>query len=457
MKRSSKLTSLFLALTLSLTAGNNRAGAGMPEVRIAVVSDIHVMAPELLEKEGKAFDSYVSRDRKMLKESSSILKELTRQLLEAKPQLVLISGDLTKDGEYSSHHYLVENCLNTLNTAGIRTLVVPGNHDVNNPNAFSFNGDTQQQVKTITPKEFAECYADYGYGKSIARDKYSLSYVSEPFENLRILAIDACEYEDNDFKNNKCITGGRIKPETMDFIRKQVADAKIKGIQIFAMMHHGLVQHWKGQEDMMKDYLIDDWSSHADAFAEMGLNVVFTGHFHAQDIVKHEFGNAFVYDIETGSTLTYPCPYRLISMKNENISIETRNISAIDYDLKGATFQDYAKKYLVDGLTNVATQMLPGEIPDTIKSAISGILATTMIAHSSGDEFLCLEEKNKAENLFNALDKIEPLYAELLKQGFYGIWQDYLPADNHLNINLNNLMTEENRGSQIQKNSRLDQ
>jgi len=444
MKRISKWISLFLIMALSLKAANNKVLIRMSTNRIAVVSDLHVMAPELLEMEGKAFDSYVAGDRKMLKESTSILQELTRQLLEIKPELVLISGDLTKDGEFSSHRYLVENCLNILKSAGIRTLVVPGNHDVNNPNAVSYNRDTTQRVKTVTPKEFADCYSDFGYGKAIARDPNSLSYVAEPCQNLRILAIDACRYEMNDFEKNKCVTGGRIKPETMDFIRKQVADAKIRGIQIFAMMHHGLIQHWNGQSELMKDYLIEDWSNHAESFSQMGLNVIFTGHFHAQDIVKFESGNAFVYDIETGSTVTYPCPYRLVSLNNENLSIETRYIRSIDYDLKGVAFQDYAKKYLVDGLTNVATQMLPDEIPDSIKTDLSGILATTMIAHSSGDEQLSSDAKTRADNLFYALDKIQPFYAEFLKQSFYGIWQDYFPADNRLVINLNNLMTEEN-------------
>ena len=39
-------------------------------IKIAVISDLHVMAPELLVKEGDAFEAYLNRDRKMLREST---------------------------------------------------------------------------------------------------------------------------------------------------------------------------------------------------------------------------------------------------------------------------------------------------------------------------------------------------------------------------------------------------
>ena len=34
-----------------------------------------------------------------------------------------------------------------------------------------------------------------------------------------LLAIDACRYDENDYVKNRCVTGGRIKPATEEFIR----------------------------------------------------------------------------------------------------------------------------------------------------------------------------------------------------------------------------------------------
>ena len=47
-----------------------------------------------------------------------------------------------------------------------------------------------------------------------------------------------------------------------------------------------------------------------------GVNFVFTGHFHAQDIVLERSGlfKNNLYDIETGSLVTYQAPYRIIDM-----------------------------------------------------------------------------------------------------------------------------------------------
>ena len=103
-------------------------------IKIAVISDLHVMAPELLVKEGDAFEAYLNRDRKMLRESTEILDTLASDILDLKPDLVLVTGDLTKDGERASHQ-IVASQLQRLVDAGIQVLVVPGNHDINNPDA----------------------------------------------------------------------------------------------------------------------------------------------------------------------------------------------------------------------------------------------------------------------------------------------------------------------------------
>lgn len=110
-------------------------------IKIAIISDLHVMAPELLVNEGTAFEQYLNRDRKMLRESLEILDSLVGDILELKPNLVLVTGDLTKDGERVSHQ-LVAGRLQRLVDAGIQVLVVPGNHDINNPDARIYDGDT---------------------------------------------------------------------------------------------------------------------------------------------------------------------------------------------------------------------------------------------------------------------------------------------------------------------------
>ncbi|MBR6947083.1 MAG: metallophosphoesterase, partial [Muribaculaceae bacterium] len=144
-------------------------------IKIAVISDLHVMAPELLVNEGKAIEEYLARDRKMLRESLEILKTLVEEIIDLKPHLVLVTGDLTKDGERVSHRLVAEQ-LQRLIDAGIQVLVVPGNHDINNPDAKIYDGDNATSTDTITRNEFADIYRNMGYDGLSHRDPDTLSY-----------------------------------------------------------------------------------------------------------------------------------------------------------------------------------------------------------------------------------------------------------------------------------------
>ncbi|MFO7669675.1 MAG: metallophosphoesterase, partial [Bacteroidales bacterium] len=227
---------LFLSIVLAITAcekqGGNSDLGPVPggindhfnfnprELKIGVLSDLHYMDPSLLREDGSAFQMYLMQDRKLLAESDAILEQLISELLIEKPDLVLITGDLTKDGELVGHQEVIKQ-LRILEANRIKVLVVPGNHDINNPDAVLFDGDITEPVPTISAEEFSLLYAEYGYGSAIARDPNSLSYISEPFKNFFVVAIDANEYYDN--TSEYSVTAGKIKDATMDWIESQIA------------------------------------------------------------------------------------------------------------------------------------------------------------------------------------------------------------------------------------------
>jgi 3',5'-cyclic AMP phosphodiesterase CpdA len=76
-------------------------------LKIAVVSDLHYMAPGLLQgnaAEGTAFMAYLAQDPKLLQNSRDILISTLENLATQHPDILLIPGDLTKDGELVSHN-----------------------------------------------------------------------------------------------------------------------------------------------------------------------------------------------------------------------------------------------------------------------------------------------------------------------------------------------------------------
>jgi predicted phosphodiesterase len=402
---------------------------GSKTLKIAVLSDLHFMDPSLLKSDGSAFQMYLMQDPKLLAESGAILQQILRKLVIEKPDLVLISGDLTKDGELVSHKSLLKQ-LQILGLNHIKVLVVPGNHDINNPDAKMFDGDNAISVATITPDNFKSLYADYGYKSAISRDPNSLSYVSEPFKDIRILALDANEYYNN--TPLYCVVAGKIKDGTMVWAKKQLADAKAKGKTVIGMMHHGIVEHFMGESAIFPDYLVDNWGENADKLMQAGLKVIFTGHFHANDATQRTSGNLSLVDIETGSLVIYDSPLRIVNLVNDKLYINTEHIDRISYPgLNRISFHEYEKAFSLNGFEFQAKYMLmnpPYNVPDEVATQIAPVFANGMLAHFGGDETISAE----AAAQIQAISEISPDLANII----YGLYTDLPPADNKLVVDL---------------------
>lgn len=132
----------------------------------------------------------------MLPYSDKMAEALVYDAEQKKPAFIILSGDLTNNGERSSHQKLTEN-LKRIEQQGTTVYVIPGNHDLFNPWARSFSGDKQLLTDSITDKDFVKMYADFGYKEAVSRDKESLSYIVKAAPNLWILMIDSSQYLNN--------------------------------------------------------------------------------------------------------------------------------------------------------------------------------------------------------------------------------------------------------------------
>lgn len=405
----------------------------MPLKRLAVISDVHLMAPSLLQKEGKAFDNYIANDRKMLVESSELLDSVSKHLIAYQPQIIFITGDLTKDGERISHQLLVDRYLKPLKAQGIRIYVVPGNHDVNNPHAKVYNGDNAQRTTTVSAKDFTHIYNDYGYGEALATDPNSLSYVVQLDDKTRLIAVDACRYEDNNFDKDICVTAGRIKPQTMDFIQAEAQKAHKLGMNVIMMMHHGIVSHFKWQDKIMKEYLVNNWKKDAKRLAQMGIKVCFTGHFHAQDI-SNKYG---LTDIETGSTVSYPHPYRLIDVDTDKqtLQIRTEKVESLTSmkDNK-ETLQQKSERFATSALSGVIETMVPKKVPSEIKKECAQVLGEAYAMHLAGDEYPTADFKSRLKAAVKRLKPYSWKWAFIMNKIGKHLSTDTGVADNNTSI-----------------------
>ena len=154
---------------------------------IMVIADPHVMAESLADS-GVAFDNMIAKQRKMLDMSEMAFEALVDTALLYHPSLVLIPGDLTKDGELASHDVVLSQ-LERLQEAGIKTLLIPGNHDIGGT-AYSYLGEEKTSVETLADTDWESTYAMV-YDQAIAKDPHSHSYVAEPLSGVTVIGIDA--------------------------------------------------------------------------------------------------------------------------------------------------------------------------------------------------------------------------------------------------------------------------
>ena len=102
------------------------------------MSIIRVQMQRMMEQ---LFSFFVERcDGKVVKYLPQLLDAFMDQVIAEKPSALVLSGDITMNGEKINHEELARK-LGKVQEAGIPVLVIPGNHDINNPNAAVYFGD----------------------------------------------------------------------------------------------------------------------------------------------------------------------------------------------------------------------------------------------------------------------------------------------------------------------------
>ena len=394
MHNGSRLLSLLLAVVLVFTLTVPALAADKPQdmnLRIAVMSDLHYLSPDMI-ADTEDFEHAFNSDRKLLKESSSVLHEMLERVRADKPDILLVSGDLTKDGEQECHAALAKQLQQLQqDIPGLKIYVINGNHDIRNYNAKNFNtADGKAVPATRTePEDFKQIY-DFVYSDPTVIATFTpaegnkaggLSYVARPVEGLTVIAMDTCRYSSDNTSNgdDEHETSGAISADLEKWVIEQTAAAKARGDLVIGLEHHGLVPHFDMQPTILPMYLVNGYERIAQEYADAGMSVVFTGHMHAVDIaaMTTKAGNTF-YDIETGSALTYPCPIRFVDLRRSTVGGETSTYMSVSTKTHTGPihYTDPATgtAHVIDDLTEYArefgftTDMLKTVAGDFVKS-----------------------------------------------------------------------------------------
>ena len=200
-----------------------------------IASDLHYQSP-LMTDFGEAFQNFVRNDDgKVVEYVDSITDAFLAETAEKQPDALILSGDLTQNGEKVNHEELAKK-LRLLESQGVPVVVIPGNHDINHPSAASFEGTEKKKADNINAEEFYSIYREFGYDEAMDRDENSLSYIYQADERYWLMMLDSCQYD----PENKI--GGRIRKETLLWMEKWLERAREEQVMVIPIAHHNLLK-----------------------------------------------------------------------------------------------------------------------------------------------------------------------------------------------------------------------
>ncbi len=319
---------------------------------LMLASDLHYISSSTYNN-GIAFEYMLENDDgKISQYSDEIVDTLLDEAIQIKPSALLLTGDITLNGELENHLELAKK-LRRVKDAGVQVLVIPGNHDINNQNAATYFDSERKETEYLkSGEEFYKIYREFGFDQALCRDEYSLSYLYELDEKHWLLLLDSCQYEDYNHVN------GRIRPETLFWIESQLKLAKETGIQVTVAAHHNLLSE---SRLYTTECTLENHQDVIELLEQYEVPLYISGHLHAQRIKKHfsEPGadpNAYsISEIVLSPYALPPCQYGLLKWNEE------------DY----MTFQ--IQKAPSDNLSEDCSEFLKSTIRDQVKKNIFGV------------------------------------------------------------------------------------
>lgn len=302
----------------------------MKPVSFYVVSDTHYFENSL-GAEGKAYESYIKKEQFFMRESGPIIESVFKSIAEDKEtDIVIIPGDLTKNGELESHKSFIRE-LYKLKESGKIIYVITAGHDYGT--SFAFRDDKQIEAEGADFHALAEMYRDFGYGSAIAFDSITHSYVAQISESIRMLAL-CCDGPDQ--------PKGAIDERLTAWAKEQLDKAKEDNCSVFAICHYPIIPSVPVFE-LVGDAKIKSWREIASFLADNGAELVFTGHMHVQSINEFfsEKGNRLI-DVCTSCLPGSPAKYRKVTVNDKSVlKIKSVDIGNFDWDTNGLTPQEY--------------------------------------------------------------------------------------------------------------------
>lgn len=334
-----------ILFSLAVTASIFLVGCAKPELTIVHVSDMHYFSPSLIENEDFMWKVAMESDGKDTVQSALIAQAFVDDMLKLKPDAVVVTGDLTLNGEEASHAELKE-LLGRLKDIGIEVYVMTGNHDVN-MTAYRYTNDGVEEVPSFGSQRFEDHWWDFGYGDALSQDRWSNSYISELNERTWLLSVDS-----------NTGSKGTVRKSTLDWIEENLAKARERGIMVISATHQNLFVH---NENFVWGYQLNNAAALIELYERYGVEVNLSGHLHVQTVVESNG----IADIAVSALVDTPLQYGVLTVSGDKLSYRTRELSNAALRSKAKeVFDECTRNKVKNELLNVSDPVVAQKMMD---------------------------------------------------------------------------------------------
>lgn len=362
-----------------------------------ILSDTHFLAPELHD-DGEAF-SFIKRTAagKDLDYQTASLHAFVATTLSDKPDGVIITGDLTLNGEKISAEKMA-TLLSPLAEAEIPLYCIPGNHDIHDGWARNYQGSEQKRTLQISPEDFKKIFSQ-GYEKALATASEDLSYSLNITDDYRFILLDSNIYT-RDEATSQPVTNGKLRESTLSWLKAQLEEAKQLQQHSLIFIHHNLLKH---NPTVYEGYVLENAQTVKNLLKDYDVPAIFSGHIHAQDIMEEG-----ITEIVTSSFSIIDHGYGVLTLSDDSLTYERKTISVSDWAKKQTNLEQEQKdtlsqhdEYLynlfyTDGQRLAYQSLMNQEIFDeSTLDPVAEFVAQTNIDYFCGTDFISNEEVKK--------------------------------------------------------------